>query len=121
MRYSQHLVLLPNPHPQSLASLVLLTKKLAPKPTGYKVWLKYRKWFIKEHLKVHKELRCTYCGKGKLKKTTERTEQLATLDHVYPTSKGGAKFSSANIVIACSPCNGKKADKDLKEFLKPIV
>jgi 5-methylcytosine-specific restriction endonuclease McrA len=121
MRYSQHLVLPNDPHPQSLAALVLLTKKLAPKPIGYKIWLRYRKWFIKQHLKQHKELRCYYCNKGSLKKQTNVTAQLATLDHIHPTSKGGAKFSSANIVIACSPCNGCKADKDLNEFLKPIV
>lgn len=110
-----------NPHPQSLAALVLLTKKLAPKPYGYRIWLRYRKWYIKQHIREHGELRCTYCGRGSLKKQSDNRNELATLDHIKPTSKGGAKFSSANIVIACSPCNGRKADKHLEEFLKPIV
>jgi len=33
-----------------------------------------------------------------------------TLDHVYPKSRGG-DTSWTNIVTACAPCNGKKADK----------
>jgi 5-methylcytosine-specific restriction endonuclease McrA len=60
---------------------------------------------------------CTYCGKGGLKKTTDFVEQLATLDHVHPTSKGGPKFLSTNIVVACSPCNGRKQDKSVDEFM----
>lgn len=37
-----------------------------------------------------------------------------TMDHVYPKSRGGAT-DWHNIVTACAPCNGKKADKLLHE------
>lgn len=121
MRYSEHNVLVKDPHPQSLASLVLLTKLLAPRPMGYRVWLKYRRWYIRQHLRVNKTLKCFYCGKDSLKKQTDDTDRLATLDHVKPVSKGGKKFCSSNIVIACHSCNSRKKDMDLEKFINPIV
>jgi 5-methylcytosine-specific restriction endonuclease McrA len=116
MRYSEHNVLVGNPHPHSLAALVLLTRQLAPKPMGYRVWLKYRKWYIRKHLKSHRELKCSYCGKGSLRKQSNNTDNLATLDHVIPVSKGGKKFCSSNIVIACHFCNSRKRDMDAEKF-----
>jgi 5-methylcytosine-specific restriction endonuclease McrA len=121
MRYEKHNVLVFDPHPHSLAALVLLTKKLAPKPYGFKVWLKYRSWFLREHMRKHKVLNCFYCGHGPLKKQSDFTDELATLDHVKPLSKGGERFHSSNLVVACYRCNSRKKDKDVEEFLKPIV
>jgi 5-methylcytosine-specific restriction endonuclease McrA len=121
MRYSSHNVLVSDPHPKSLAALVLLTKKLAPRPLGYKEWLRYRKWYLREHWRKHRDFRCAYCGKSGLKKTTDYDDQLATLDHVKPLSKGGERFHSSNLVVACYSCNSKKKDKSVEEFLKPIV
>jgi hypothetical protein len=121
MRYSSHNVLVDSPHPQSLAALVLLTKKLAPRPTGYREWLRYRKWYIREHFRKHKKLECFYCGKGPLKKQTDHNDQLATLDHVKPLSKGGERFHSSNLVVACYSCNSRKRDKTVEEFMNPIV
>jgi len=121
MRYSSHNVLVDNPHPKSFAALVLLTKNLSPRPVGYKDWLRYRKWFIREHLRKHKELSCFYCGKSSLKKQSNYTDQLATLDHVKPLSKGGERFHSSNLVVACYSCNSRKRDKSVEEFLNPIV
>jgi len=121
MRYAQHNVLVHEPHPQSLAALVLLTKRLAPRPISYKSWLKYRKWFLREHLKKHKTLICFYCGNGPLKKQSDFNRDLATLDHVKPLSKGGERFHSSNLVIACYTCNSRKKDKDVDEFTNPIV
>src|SRR5271154_5173579 len=95
MRYSDHNVLVREPHVQSLAALVLLTKKLAPRPTRYRDWLKYRKWYIRQYLRTHKQLTCHYCGKGPLKKQSYSDNDLATLDHVKPISKGGSKFHSS--------------------------
>ena len=120
MRYSDHNVLVSDPHPHSLAALVRLTKKLAPKPVGYKVWLKYRRWYIRQHIKRHKKLECFYCGKGPLKKQSNDHNNIATLDHVKPLSKGGNRFHSSNIVIACHSCNSRKKDLDVKDF-NPIV
>jgi hypothetical protein len=121
MRYSRHNVLVNDPHPQSLAALVLLTKKLAPLPLNYKVWLRYRKWFLREYLRSHKTLTCFYCKKGPLKVQSDHDSDLATLDHVKPLSKGGERFHSSNLVVACYACNSRKKDKDLNDFLNPIV
>jgi len=121
MRYEKHNVLVYDPHPQSLAALVLLTKKLAPRPLSYKVWLRYRSWYLRKHWKKHKEFRCHYCGKGNLKAESDTASQLATLDHVQPLAKGGLRFHSSNIVIACSPCNSRKQDKSVEEFLNRSV
>jgi len=117
MRHDRHNVLESNPHVKSLAALVLLTRKLAPKPVGYRVWLKYRSWYLRQHQRAYGEFKCFYCGKGPLKKQTDDTKVLATLDHVHPTSKGGAKFHSSNIVVACHPCNNRKQDKSVDEFM----
>lgn len=117
MRYDKHNVLVFEPHVQSLAALVLLTRKLAPKPLNYKVWLKYRKWYLRDHWKKHREFRCYYCNKSNLKAQSDIPSELATLDHVQPLAKGGTRFHSSNIVIACSPCNNKKKDKSVEEFV----
>lgn len=116
MRYSNHNVLIKSPHIQSMAALVMLTKKLAPRPIGYRVWLSYRKWFLKEYKRKHKAFFCHYCGKGPLKKQSDFTEDLATLDHVHPVSKGGPKFLSSNLVVACFACNNRKTNKSVEEF-----
>ena len=56
---------------------------------------------------MHKwEGRCAYCGKeGKLE-----------VEHVHPRSRGGSN-SVNNLVVACRPCNEKKGNKSLAEFL----
>lgn len=121
MRYDKHNVLVDNPHPQSLAALVLLTKKLAPRPISYKFWLKYRKWFLREHVKKHSSIHCFYCNKGPLKKQSDSDDDLATLDHVHPLSKGGTRFHSSNIVVACYACNSRKKDRSLSEFISDRI
>ncbi len=48
--------------------------------------------------------RCAYCGsKGD------------TVDHVVPRSRGGEHVWQ-NVVAACGPCNGRKADRTLDEL-----
>lgn len=116
MRYFNHNILVKNPHIQSWAALIMLTKKLAPKPYRYRVWLKYRTWYLREHFKKHKGFYCYYCNKGPLRKQSDFTDDLATLDHIHPISKGGPKFLSTNIVIACFTCNNRKTDKSIEEF-----
>lgn len=46
---------------------------------------------------------CSYCG-------CELNWGTATLDHVVPRSKGGTD-SMDNLVLACQPCNVRKADQ----------
>jgi len=46
--------------------------------------------------------RCVYCA-------TPVTPETATLDHVFPLSRGGT-CAPGNLVIACRPCNQMKGD-----------
>ncbi len=50
---------------------------------------------------------CQYCGKT-------LTISTVTIDHVFPTSKGG-KHDWKNVVASCAKCNSKKADKTLEQ------
>ena len=51
---------------------------------------------------------CQYCGYH-----SKDTKKL-TIDHVHPQCKGGGT-QWTNLVTACPTCNGKKANKLLKE------
>ena len=55
---------------------------------------------------------CVYCGE-------KGNKNNLTLDHVFPQSKGG-KNTWKNLVTACQPCNGEKADLTLEEYGKEI-
>ena len=52
--------------------------------------------------------RCAYCGSHESELRADR-ERL-TRDHVVPRSRGGAD-EWANVVTACSGCNGRKGDR----------
>jgi hypothetical protein len=52
--------------------------------------------------------KCLYCGKENVP---------LNLDHVEPKSRGGSDRPS-NLVLACIPCNEKKSNRDVREFLK---
>ena len=52
--------------------------------------------------------RCVYCG-------NPLNLETATLDHVFPLSKGGA-HSPGNLVSACAACNRLKGDLLPHEF-----
>jgi 5-methylcytosine-specific restriction endonuclease McrA len=57
---------------------------------------------------------CPYCRE---KMTLELGyRKTATIDHIKPTSKGGAR-DAFNEVVCCSECNTLKGDKPLHEFL----
>jgi hypothetical protein len=51
--------------------------------------------------------RCAYCGK-------EISQKEATIDHIFPKSKGG-KTEWENVVLACKKCNRIKDNKTLEE------
>ncbi len=59
--------------------------------------------------------RCAYCQK----ETSERKNSplFRTIDHVIPRSKGGPDTLD-NLAVACTTCNGKKADYSLEVFRK---
>ncbi len=44
-------------------------------------------------------------------------DNTATIDHFYPTSKGGLK-KRFNELAVCSKCNNKKGDRDPIDFLR---
>lgn len=44
--------------------------------------------------------RCGYCG-----------ARATTVDHIMPTSRGGARRSWDNLVAACVRCNGRKGNR----------
>ena len=48
--------------------------------------------------------KCVFCGK-----------HADTIEHIMPTSRGGDPRCWLNTAAACSPCNGKKGDRTLKE------
>jgi hypothetical protein len=52
------------------------------------------------------ELKCAYCGVA---------EEIMTVDHIHPTSKGGSNHKS-NRRISCKSCNSMKHNKSTDEF-----
>jgi hypothetical protein len=73
-----------------------------------------RKNWLTRHLKTQKG-RCKYC-KIRIRINSDSIENLATVDHVAPRSRGGAD-EFGNTVAACSDCNKAKGSRDLDEFL----
>ncbi len=63
--------------------------------------------FTRHNIYEHYRYRCCYCG-GRFP-----TREL-NLEHVVPRSRGGLT-NWDNIVTACIPCNGRKADRLPKE------
>jgi len=109
-------VLYRNPNIQSHAASVKLKRQyfsqreIVREIPKWREWLTFQKWFLK---KQSKPLQCSYCSESPLFKNSKITprSKLATLDHVYPRARGGAEYDQNNLVVSCSPCNAKKADK----------
>jgi len=56
---------------------------------------------------------CAYCG--------ERfADRELSCDHVVPQSRGGG-WTWMNLVAACGPCNGRKADRTPEEARMPLL
>lgn len=51
---------------------------------------------------------CAYCGVQ---------DTRLEIEHIHPRSKGGSNRVS-NLCLACVPCNQKKGDSEIKDFLK---
>lgn len=69
--------------------------------------------FSRYNVMVRDRFTCQYCG------DVLRAKEL-TMDHVVPRSRGGAT-SWENVLSACRPCNGKKADRTPREAgMKPL-
>lgn len=63
---------------------------------------------IREFLLEKWNRTCAYCG--------TRDTKLE-IEHIQPRSKGGSNRVS-NLCLACTPCNQKKGNQDIKDFLK---
>ena len=82
---------------------------------NYWTWLTFRDNYFKELGPAGKV--CHYCKRNDLDYLADqRADNLATLDHVVPLSAGGALYDKRNLVVACSACNHRKANKSLKDF-----
>lgn len=55
-------------------------------------------------------INCCYCN------TLLDSPKKMSIDHVIPRSKGGSNHID-NLVICCEPCNTKKGDKFLVDFI----
>jgi 5-methylcytosine-specific restriction endonuclease McrA len=62
----------------------------------------------RRNLLLRDENQCQYCGKV-------LPQSHLSVDHVVPTSRGGAANSWENQVIACRRCNGHKGNRMLAE------
>jgi len=62
---------------------------------------------VREYLLEKWGRECAYCGAKYVP---------LTIDHIYPKSKGGSDRVS-NLTLACFPCNQKKGNRDVAEFL----
>lgn len=63
---------------------------------------------------------CCYCGVGmdfKRYTVATRPENLATIEHVIPVSRGGS-HTWDNVVLACWQCNRTKNARDLDAWLE---
>jgi 5-methylcytosine-specific restriction endonuclease McrA len=106
------------PDLKSRASLLLLNKQIFKDPNTdrrplYQVWLDFRQEYLEDLEEVLGYLSCVYCGTFDLEIETDGVppEKQATIDHVFPLSKGGKRYDTENLVVSCRVCNETKADK----------
>jgi 5-methylcytosine-specific restriction endonuclease McrA len=66
---------------------------------------------IREYLLEKWQRTCAYCGKKALP---------LQFDHIHPRSRGGTD-SITNLTLACSPCNQRKSNQSVKDFLQDEV
>lgn len=114
----RHKILTNNPHIQSYASNILLRYKyklsLRRLPYANRIWLTFRNKYLRQQKKLHGKLSCAYCGFYPLEANFNNPHSAlprATIDHIYPLSRGGKRYDENNLCVACVRCNQKKADK----------
>lgn len=88
-----------------------------PVMVALKDFVKARKIFkskaalTQKNLFIRDNYTCQYCNRHR---SSLRSFEFLTRDHVIPESKGG-KNTWDNVITACSTCNNKKADYYLSE------
>lgn len=111
-------ILIEDPNVKSRAALLKLIQSILNNPLNdnrptYLIWLDFRKKFLEDKKKKYGSLVCVYCGQKDLEMDTEGhpPSKQATIDHVFPLSKGGEKYDEKNLVVSCRVCNEKKGDE----------
>src|SRR5215207_2568342 len=79
--------------------------QLTSTSTSRTAYAETKRWLIAKHGSV-----CAYCGQ-------RVPESTVTLDHVTPRRGQSAYDRRDNLVLACQPCNGAKADMPILAFL----
>jgi hypothetical protein len=79
--------------------------QLTSSSTSRTAYAETKRWLIARHGSV-----CAYCGH-------RVPESTITLDHVTPRRGQSAYDRRDNLVLACQPCNGAKADMPILSFL----
>ena len=79
--------------------------QLTSTSTSRTAYAETRRWLLAKHGSV-----CAYCGQ-------RVAESTITLDHVTPRRGQSAYDRRDNLVLACQPCNGAKADMPILSFL----
>ena len=62
---------------------------------------------VREYLLEKWGRKCAYCAV---------TDTRLEIDHIVPRSKGGSNRAS-NLTLACHPCNQRKGNQDIRDFL----
>lgn len=63
---------------------------------------------VREYLLMKWNRACAYCG---------ATSTPLNIDHIHPRSRGGSDRVS-NLTLACLPCNKRKSNMPVEDFLK---
>lgn len=83
-------------------------------------WIRFRDEWMEEQFELHGGLvYCPACGKGPLKFSGSGRD-VATADHIEPTSLGGPKYDKDNLQILCQGCNNERGNMPYPEFLKKL-
>jgi hypothetical protein len=69
--------------------------------------------FSKTKLFRRDRFTCAYCGQ-------RFAERDLSCEHIVPQARGG-RWTWMNLVTACGPCNGRKADRTPEEAGMPLV
>jgi 5-methylcytosine-specific restriction endonuclease McrA len=120
LRRAAKLLLKERAEPVSTRSLDLAGSDITiPVPSvmrlKYYVYIPYRRLpaWTRKGLLARDRSTCAYCGR-------RCSTQEATVDHVLPVSRGG-RSTWENTVVACFPCNQRKADRTPAEAGMPLL
>ena len=133
---TQTIMAVDEPHPRSLASLLLLNdyyleldEDFLAEHDELQNYLDKRHVFLTNILERHGVLHCHYCthtnleiGERLLSGATKNNANpyLATIDHVEPVSSGIDKLDEKNWVVSCRRCNKWKSSMSYDEFITKL-